>query len=237
MEFEPTIGKRKMPSSPSWSLEDTQDECSSIADLVHLKKEEISKKLFYAVNKQSLHSMIEASFMKPPRSVLISLKAGHQGSKISPRPSQTHPSRPSAPQSPNCVGGALLAQVRILVGLFESAYSRSTSRKELDAFKQANLTLLHVLTMACKADSDVKAQLSQLSSEEIAIALLTLSSKKVKISKNCFVELVGAFSNKDREEILKKERCYYLIVWLIEGRTKTSDALGRNIHLSSSCLH
>lgn len=235
MEMNYAIGKRPLPVSPSRRLEIAQDELPSIRFLVSAQKSELAKKLFFAVNKQSLRSLLDASFMKPYSPTKTQVTGQRSSSPCCPQEQFSPSSRGNFKQVDH--EKSLFGQIRRLVRKVESSYSRSATCKESEVFTLANESLLHVLSMACKADRSAGDFLAQQSPEDIALALLTLSSKKARIHKNSFVELVGAISNKDREDLLKKGSCYFFFVWLLEGCQRPFDAMLQEQHHSSSHHH
>ena len=227
------MGKRELPSSPAWSLEDTQDEFSSVSYLVSSKKEELAKKLFYEVNKQSLCSMLQSSFMKPQRLTQAGLKTGHKvlGDFLGKRrlSQEIHVSKDTKEINQKA---SFFERVEKLTKAFQQAYSQISSSQESSYFKKINHSLLEVISKLSKENKKVHKIIKEQSPEEIALALLTLSSKKAKIHKNLFVELAGAISCKKREDLLSKGKCYFVLVWLLEGQKKSLDDFlqGRHLH-------
>lgn len=220
MESCHSIGKRQWPASPAWSTADTLEEVPSISSLVDAKKEELAKRLFYSVNKQGLRSMLASSFMNPSLSTASSrffMQEPTSGQKVAQEDNKLRSFRAKENRLES-----LLAKIRLLLGKVEFAnFHLASSTAEQELFREANVSLMHLLTKACKEDKLAAKFLENNPSEDLALALLTISSKKAKITKSKFVELAGAISTKEREELLRKGRCYYFFVWLLEGRRTT----------------
>ncbi len=235
MDVKIGIGKREELENGCWSPPDTQEGLKKINCLVSAKKEELSKKLFYEVNKQSLRLLFEGSFKKPRWSANLSSTGSERTSSSS---SITNPV-PNFQRSGSVADAfgcsALLKMARQYVAGVEDTFSKTASSNDLEMLKRANISLFHLLSTTCKTERKVRDFILTLSSEDVAIALLTLSCKKVKITKNHFAQLLGAFSAKNREELLRKEKCYFILVWLLEGQPITFEALLEDKNPSYPC--
>ena len=232
MDKDCTIRKRDPNSSPSWSQEDTEDESSSISYLVSSKKGEITKKLFFAINKQSLSSLLTTSFMKPQvLKQMRVLDAAFEVERLAHNRRICNTKSTPSGTSKDPISRALF-KVKNIVNTFELTYSKLVSEKELTFLKKVNSSLLNMISCYCKENIDFIYIVAEHSSEDIALALLTMSSKKCKINKNTFVELARIFSNKQKDTLLKKGKFYYIIVWLLEGRIKSLTEMLSEVNLA-----
>lgn len=218
------IGKRK-PIDPQSDLQDLSTS-SRISDLVECKKCELAKKLFISVNQQSFSTLMVKSFRKPTR-LETSNSSGDEGN-----------SSPQKCTQQGFQGFSKLKEVQLnqkkerletaipkagqLVKVFEEAFSKCSSHQVVDQLRTLNMYLLQALQKGCKDSLETTSSLSSASSEEIAVAILTLSSKKARISKSCFVDLVHEFWPTNKEAILAKNSSYFVLVSLLNSQQSTS---------------
>ena len=132
MEMRCRIEKRSPCSSPNPSLEDTQDEYYHIDRLVSDQKVQLSKRLFYEVNKQSLSSLMNSSFIKPRRTSngLIAKRSSHLEIYLGSKQQQQNTENCFDSLQRDCITRMLRA-IKNTFEIFKSVYSISAPKKEI----------------------------------------------------------------------------------------------------------
>lgn len=190
---------------------------ATISEMIESKKGELSRKLFISINQQSFTNLMVTGFEKPKP-----LKRS-----IFPEDEKASPTRLSSSsgfqENPKTRGGnsgmerftMILNQATKMIRLFEEAYRENTAVSCQSRLNKLNTYLLKSLERTCKDNPHVSDMISSAMSEEVAVAVLTLSSKKLRVSKTTFVELVQQFWQADREVVLTKSNTYFLLVKLL----------------------
>lgn len=211
------IGKRYRRECQSEQLD--MSTRNHIADMIKCKKGELSRKLFIAVNQQSISTLMATSFEKPkPLCPYV-----ESGENISKRMSSIYGIQDisnQACQKPKFSDRIeiVIIQAGRMINKFEEAYAKNATISGQTQLNELNSYILHALLSSFKAKPKVSSKLSSATSEELAVAILTLSSKKVRLSKCSFVDLVQIFWPTTRETILTKSTSYYFLVWLLSRK-------------------
>ena len=200
---------------------------NDLSDLLSLHKGLIAKKLFIRVNEQSL--LLSSTFSMP---------------RVTPALTSSNNKRALCTGEQDCSCGSLAMKVLAKDGCFESfdlrqieanlkAFESIARQLILDPtqttyFKQVNAMLVSVVSrslassrMASYSSGQLPSAMA-LSATDVSLAILRLSSKKLRLTKKTFLDLAWKVFKLDRDTLLEKSTAYNYIVTLLQQRAATS---------------
>lgn len=217
---------------------------NDLSDLLSLHKGLIAKKLFIRVNEQSL--LISATFSTPRIAPVHSSSTNKRLQCIGEQDCSCGSYEKNVLANESCFESIDLRHVEASVKAFETmARQLVLDEHQTTYLKQVNAMLVSVVSRSLASSRLATYSSGQLpggktlSATDVSLAILRLSSKKLRLTKKTFVDLAWKVFKLDRDTLLEKNAAYNFIVTLLQQRVKTSAFKdGReatNITLDSSC--
>jgi hypothetical protein len=199
---------------------------NDLSDLLSLHKGLIAKKLFIRVNEQSL--LISANFSIPKVTPVHWSSKSKRVQCVGEQDCSCGSFEKKALANESSFESVDLRQVEASVKAFESvARLHVLDKNQTTYLKQVNAMLVSVVSRSLASNriasysSGPSPSAKALSATDVSLAILRLSSKKLRLTKKTFVDLAWKVFKLDRETLLEKNAAYHFIVTILQQNVTT----------------